>query len=221
MDPFHIHRTEAQKTVSSEDSSPFLPFLSQLVDDIGLEYYRRQRREPQLIFWAQSVNCFQVLSSSFEKQNQKKPYTQTLTSLKLLNSILASFSIQEEETIKNTDAFTVLFPQLSCRCCHFNFIFFKEVTSSLKQSTNKPPLTLSSNTLVANYSHYFQCNWDFSKPSFFPQRPLSKQQRTSRRVPAPVPKTSSSGTHLGQTRMGKRLQIGPWSIQVSRRKCQT
>lgn len=93
LDPFHVDSTKGQKTVSSEDSSLFLPFLSQLVDDTGLEYYRRQRREPQLIFWAQSVNCFQVLSSSFKKPNQKKPHIQTPTSLELLNSILASFSI--------------------------------------------------------------------------------------------------------------------------------
>lgn len=94
------------------------------------------------------------------------------------------------------------------------------MTSSLKQLANKPPLTLSNNVLVANYSHYFQCNWHFSK-LFFPKGHLPSDKGHQDLVPAPMPKTSSSGRHLGLTRMKKQVQIGPWGTQASRRKHQT
>ena len=63
------------------------------------------------------------------------------------------------------------------------------MTSSLKQSANKLPLTLSNNTPVANYSHYFQCNWHSSKLSFFPRGHHSSNKGCPALISAPMPKT--------------------------------
>lgn len=71
LDPFHlIDSTQGQMTASAEDFFPFLPFLSHLVDDTGLEYFKKPRSGSLLIFWAQYVNCFyQALLKTTSKQN--------------------------------------------------------------------------------------------------------------------------------------------------------
>lgn len=71
LDPFHlIDSPEGQMTASAEDFSPFFPFLSHLMDDTVLEYFKKQRSGSQLIFWAQCVNCFyQALLKAISKQN--------------------------------------------------------------------------------------------------------------------------------------------------------
>lgn len=92
----------------------------------------------------------------------------------------------------------------------FQFYIFQGSEFVSKAVGKQTTINIKQYTLLANHSHDFQCNWDFSKLSFFPQRPLSKQQRTSRLVLAPAPKTSSSsGRHLGLTRMASSFKLGP------------
>lgn len=95
-------------------------------------------------------------------------------------------------------------------------MFFKEVTLFLKQPANKPPLTLSN-----NYSHYFQCDWHFSRPFPPPRRSPSKWQKMLRRSPNTDTNNFFLQQALGLIKINKQLRTGPWRTQVSRRKHHT